>query len=122
MTSRQRPQLHPAPDTRDPAAPPAVAAPRRAHLPMPPAPHAANYPEHLPATQRQRLAIGRATAPRPAPALADEPSSNLDEAPGDRVLGLLPELPLKLGTTLPLPPPSDRPAFRRLHLSKGSVA
>jgi hypothetical protein len=112
MTSRPRPQLHLARNTQDPAAPPAAATTPRAHrprLPMPPAPHAANHTEQHPATQRQRL------APRPAPVPADRTT-------GDRALDLLPELSPKLGATLPMPPPSDRPASRRRQLAQGKPA
>jgi predicted ABC-type transport system involved in lysophospholipase L1 biosynthesis ATPase subunit len=81
---------------------------------MPPAPNAAKSPEHLPVSQR--AAIG------PAPVPADEPAGPLDGATGARVLDLLPEPALKLGAAHPMPPPSDRPASRRLHLAEARLA
>jgi putative ABC transport system ATP-binding protein len=87
--------------------------------------HAAKYPEQLSGGQQQRVAIGRALAARPALVLADEPTGNLDEATGDRVLDLMLSLARDTGAALLLVTHSDRLATRlsrRLHLAKGRVA
>jgi putative ABC transport system ATP-binding protein len=88
-------------------------------------PHAAKYPEQLSGGQQQRVAIGRALASRPALVLADEPTGNLDEATGDRVLDLMLELAAETGAALLMVTHSDRLAARlarRLHLAQGRVA
>jgi putative ABC transport system ATP-binding protein len=87
--------------------------------------HAAKYPEQLSGGQQQRVAIGRALAARPALVLADEPTGNLDEATGDRVLDLMLALDRETGAALLMVTHSDRLAARlsrRLHLAQGRVA
>ncbi len=89
------------------------------------APHATKYPEQLSGGQQQRVAIGRALAARPALVLADEPTGNLDETTGDRVIDLMLGLVADTGASLLMVTHSDRLASRlsrRLHLAHGRVA
>ncbi|TCR96373.1 ABC transporter ATP-binding protein [Rhizobium sp. BK418] len=58
------------------------------------------YPEQLSGGQQQRVAIGRTLAARPLLVLADEPTGNLDEETGDRVLELMLTLARSAGSAL----------------------
>jgi putative ABC transport system ATP-binding protein len=58
------------------------------------------YPEELSGGQAQRVAIGRTLAARPALVLADEPTGNLDETTGERVLSLMLDLVADSGAAL----------------------
>ena len=58
------------------------------------------YPEQLSGGQQQRVAIGRTLAARPPLILADEPTGNLDEETGDRVLELMLALARSAGSAL----------------------
>ncbi len=83
------------------------------------------FPEQLSGGQQQRVAIGRALAGRPALVLADEPTGNLDEDAGDRVLALMRDLVADSGAALLMVTHSDRLAGqldRRVHLSHGRLA
>ncbi len=83
------------------------------------------YPEQLSGGQQQRVAIGRCLAARPALVLADEPTGNLDEATGDRVLDLMLQLTAQAGAALLLVTHSPRLAARcdrRLHLRAGQLS
>ena len=87
--------------------------------------HLRAYPEELSGGQQQRVAVGRALASRPALVLADEPTGNLDEATGDRVMALFTELVAETGASLLMATHSERLAARldrRLHLSHGRIA
>jgi putative ABC transport system ATP-binding protein len=87
--------------------------------------HGAKFPEQLSGGQQQRVAIGRALASRPALVLADEPTGNLDETTGDRVMDLMLELVTETGAALLMVTHSGRLAARlsrRLHLAHGRVA
>ncbi len=57
-------------------------------------------PQTLSGGEKQRVAIGRALALKPALILADEPTGSLDRATGERVLSLLLEAVTSVGTTL----------------------
>jgi putative ABC transport system ATP-binding protein len=85
---------------------------------------AQRYPETLSGGEQQRAAIARALAHRPALLLADEPTGNLDEDTGGRIIELLTDLARQQGTTMLLVTHSAhvaRAADRVLRLSHGCV-
>ena len=61
-----------------------------------------HYPAQLSGGEQQRVALARAFAPRPKIILADEPTGNLDEDTGRRVMELLFALQAEEKTTLVL--------------------
>lgn len=84
----------------------------------------ARYPEELSGGQQQRVAIGRTLAARPALVLADEPTGNLDEASGDRVMALMLRLVAETGAALLMVTHSPRLAARldrQVHLRGGRL-
>jgi putative ABC transport system ATP-binding protein len=82
------------------------------------------YPDKLSGGEQQRVAIARALAHDPILILADEPTGNLDEETGKRVLDLLLELTRDAGKTLFMAthaPDVARRADRILHLDHGKL-
>ena len=59
-----------------------------------------HYPSQLSGGEQQRVALARAFANRPEVLFADEPTGNLDEETGERVVELLFNLNKEAGTTL----------------------
>lgn len=84
--------------------------------------------EHLPSElsggESQRVAIARALGPKPKLLFADEPSGNLDEETGEKVMDLLFNLVEETGTTLVLvthDPELASRCSRTIHLEHGSL-
>lgn len=70
------------------------------------------WPDRLSGGEQQRVAVARALAHQPELILADEPTGNLDQETGARVLALLEELVRDSGTTLFMVTHSEEAAAR----------
>lgn len=83
-----------------------------------------HVPSQLSGGESQRVAIARAIAINPAILFADEPSGNLDEETGDKVMDLLFKMVQDTGTTLVLvthDPDLAKKCSRIVHLEHGSL-
>lgn len=84
-----------------------------------------HLPSELSGGESQRVAIARALSTGPAILFADEPSGNLDEETGEKVMELLFRLVKESGTTLVLvthDPDLAKRCNRAIHLEHGSLA
>lgn len=88
--------------------------------------HRAHHlPSQLSGGESQRVAIARALAIKPSILFADEPSGNLDEETGDKVMDLLFDMVKTTETTLVLvthDPDLAKKCSRVVHLEHGSLA
>ena len=83
-----------------------------------------HYPNHLSGGELQRCAMARAFAAHPKLLFADEPTGNLDQHTGKRIIDLLFELNREQGTTLIMATHDEQLAElcdRRLHLDEGRL-
>jgi putative ABC transport system ATP-binding protein len=83
-----------------------------------------HLPSQLSGGESQRVAIARALAINPSILFADEPSGNLDEETGEKVMDLLFSMVLKTGTTMVLvthDPDLAKKCSRVVHLEHGSL-
>lgn len=76
---------------------------------------AGKLPEELSGGQAQRVAVGRVLASRPRLILADEPTGQLDQDTGDRVMSVLLETAEELGAALVVATHDARVARRLPH-------
>ena len=88
-------------------------------------PYVDHFPPALSGGQQQRVAIARAVIGQPRLLLADEPTGNLDEEMGNRLMHLFLEMN-KLGTSIVIATHNEglvrRHGGRGLHLVEGELA
>jgi putative ABC transport system ATP-binding protein len=88
--------------------------------------HRAHHlPSQLSGGESQRVAIARALAPRPSILFADEPSGNLDEETGEKVMDLLFKMVKETNTTMVLvthDPELAKRCGRTVHLEHGGLS
>ena len=83
-----------------------------------------HYPNQLSGGEQQRCAIGRAFAAQPKLLFADEPTGNLDQQTGKRIIDLLFELNREQGTTLIMATHDEQLAShcdRRMQMEAGQL-
>ena len=83
-----------------------------------------HYPNQLSGGEQQRCAMARAFAAHPKLLFADEPTGNLDQHTGKRIIDLLFDLNREQGTTLIMATHDEHLAEhcdRRLHLDSGRL-
>jgi len=83
-----------------------------------------HYPRQLSGGEQQRVAIARAFAAQPKLLFADEPTGNLDQVTGERVIELLFDLNRERATTLVLVTHDEALSSRcsrSLHLDAGRI-
>lgn len=88
------------------------------------APRLQHYPRQLSGGEQQRVAIARAFAAQPALLFADEPTGNLDQHTGDRIIDLLFDINHERATTLVLVTHDESLSARcnrSLHLDAGRL-
>lgn len=77
-----------------------------------------HYPSQLSGGEQQRVALARAFANAPSILFADEPTGNLDEETGEKVIQLLLDLNTERGTTLVIITHDLELAHRTQHILK----
>ncbi|MDH5408122.1 MAG: ATP-binding cassette domain-containing protein [Gammaproteobacteria bacterium] len=83
-----------------------------------------HYPNQLSGGEQQRCAIGRAFAAQPQLLFADEPTGNLDQKTGQRIIDLLFEFNREQGATLIMATHDEQLASRcdlQLHMEAGKL-
>ena len=83
------------------------------------------FPDQLSGGEQQRVAIARALSKQPLLVLADEPTGNLDEAMGERIVDLMRELNAAEGATFAIVSHNPRVAERAdriVQLRNGTIA